>query len=377
MHQQFLVIMNTDLELIHRLVLEELAGVISDNDLAYLKKTIREDPEAFNVWMETRSILNTPDVKAFLERPRSVDAIFNETMRPKKNGYWGFSLSVIAILIVSFLFFQYFHPTTQKVQHVAQTINAKNIRLDLPDDGTIDLSTQQGAVNLNTVKLTNSNKSLTFESNSTTARLACLSVPAGKDYKITLPDGTSIWLNAATTLRFPLNFVDNTRDIYLNGEAYLEVAESKKPFIVHLPDASIQVLGTAFNVNTYTPNKMSVALVKGTIKMEIGQDSVQLSPGHQIVYQPQTGMVVSNFDAKNLLSWRQGKYSFENTPLSEILQVLPRWFGKDLVFDNPTSPNTRFTGILNSNEPIEYSLNLLKSTNAMDYYITGDTIHIK
>lgn len=375
-HQQFLVIMKTDLELIHRLVLEELAGVISDKDLAYLKKTIREDPEAFNVWMETRSILDTPDVKAFLEQPRPVDAIFNATIKPKRNGYWGFSLSMAATLIIAIFYFQYFHPTTKKNQNV-QSFNSKNIRLDLPDNGTIDLSEHQGAVSLNTVKLNNDNKSLTFEANATTARLAMLSIPRGKDYKITLPDGTTIWLNSATTLRFPLSFTENTREIYLNGEAYLEVAKSTHPFIVHLPDASIQVLGTAFNINSYNPNKVSVALVSGAVKMGMLNDSIQLTPGHQIIYQPGTGMVVSTFDESALLSWRQGLYVFNNTPLFEILQVLPRWFGKELIMDNPSRKNAHFTGVINRNQPVEYSLDLLKATNDMDYYIAGDTIHIK
>lgn len=375
-HQQFLVIMKTDLELIHRLVLEELAGVISDKDLAYLKKTIREDPEAFNVWMETRSILDTPDVKAFLEQPRSVDAIFNATIKPRRNGHWGFSLSVAAVLIIAFIFFQYFHPTTQKNQD-APTFNAKNIRLDLPNNGTIDLSEQQGDVSLHAVKLNNTNKSLTFEANAATARLAQLTIPSGKDYKITLPDGTTIWLNSATTLRFPLSFLGNTREVFLNGEAYLEVAKSTKPFIVHLPDASIQVLGTAFNVNSYNPNKISVSLVNGSVKIGMVNDSIQLTPGHQIIYQPSTGMVVSSFDESTLLSWRKGLYMFNNTPLFEILQVLPRWFGKELIIDNPNRKNTHFTGVINRNQPVEYSLDLLKATNDMDYYIVGDTIHIK
>jgi ferric-dicitrate binding protein FerR (iron transport regulator) len=367
--------MKTDLELIHRLVLEELAGVISDEDLAYLKKTIREDPEAFRVWEETRAVLDTPDVKAFLEKPRSIDVIFNATIKPKRNGFWGFSLSLVAVLVVSLCVY-FFYPKPQN-EPIAKPFNVKNIRLDLPGNDPVDLSEQQGDVKVNSFSLKNANKSLSLKADYASARLATLTVPPGKDYKLTLDDGTVIWVNSATTLRFPTTFLDATRDIYLNGEAYLEVAKDTKPFIVHLQDASIKVLGTSFNVNTYNPNKIQVALVNGAIRMEMPNDSVQLTPGHQMTVLPGKTPEISTFDEETLLSWRKGLHLFHNTPLSEIMEILPRWFGKIAVMDNPIKKNSRFTGVINRNKPVEESLELLKATNGLDYYVVGDTIHIK
>jgi ferric-dicitrate binding protein FerR (iron transport regulator) len=367
--------MKTDLELIHRLVLEELAGVISDEDLAYLKKTIREDPEAFRVWEETRAVLDTPDVKAFLEKPRPIDAIFNATIKPKRNGFWGFSLSLVAVLVVSLCIY-FFYPNPKNAP-IAKPFNVKNIRLDLPSNDPVDLSEQQGDVKLNSFSVKNSNKSLSVKADYASARMATLTVPPGKDYKLTLDDGTVIWVNAATTLRFPTNFLDNTRDIYLNGEAYLEVAKNTKPFIVHLQDANIKVLGTSFNVNTYNPNKIQVALVNGAIRMEMPNDSVQLTPGKELTVLPGKLPEISTFDQETLLSWRQGLHFFHNTALAEIMEVLPRWFGKVVVMDNPTKKNARFTGVINRNKPVEESLELLKATNGLDYYVTGDTIHVK
>ncbi|GAA3946163.1 hypothetical protein GO495_29040 [Chitinophaga oryziterrae] len=95
--------MSTQKELIHHLALEELAGVISDQDQAYLSRIIQEDPEAFEIWQETRNILNTPDVKEFLARPRPVESIFR--LPPSRNNLWYmFSLSVTVILVVSLLY---------------------------------------------------------------------------------------------------------------------------------------------------------------------------------------------------------------------------------------------------------------------------------
>ncbi|WPQ63373.1 DUF4974 domain-containing protein [Chitinophaga sancti] len=373
--------MNIDNDLIHRLVLEELAGVISDEDQAYLKKTIRENPEAFNIWMETRSILDTPDVKAFLESPRPVEDIFHASLK-KRNGFghWGFSLSMAAILIAGFCIFRLYYPPKAAVQiAIAKTelVNNKNIKLDLPGEGTVDLSQQQGNVKLNAISLNNTQNSLTYDAGKNNSyKLATLTIPVGKDYKITLGDGSNVWLNSTTKMQFPLNFTDHSRDIYIDGEAYIEVAKDTKPFVVHLPGSTVQVLGTAFNVNSYDKGNIQVALVSGSVKVNANNDTVQLKPGDELTLKF-SALNITPFDEQNLLSWRQGIYFFNNSPVSQIIKVLTRWFSNEIVIDNPDRNNIRFTGMINRNEPIDNSLDLLKSTNEFDYYKKGDTIHIK
>lgn len=370
--------MSTDLELIHRLVLEELAGVISDEDLAYLKKTIREDPEAFNVWLETRNLLDTPDVKEFLAKPRPVDLILDKIQRRKGPGSWVFSLSIAVIFIAGLWFFHYFSTLSNKIPAAAAPlVSSKNVRIDLPGNGTIDLSQNKGTVKVNSVTLQSSGGTLSYKAENITARLATLTVPSGKDYKINLNDGTVIWLNSATTLRFPLNFTDGTREIYLKGEAYLEVAKSIKPFIVHLTGSTVKVLGTAFNINTYDSSTIKVALVSGSVKVETETDALQVYPGQELSLQEQKKMQVQPFDTATLLSWRQGLYIFNNMSVEEIVKVIPRWFGMEVVFDNVMRKKARFTGVINRNLPVENSLDILKATNEFDFYISGNTIHIK
>jgi len=370
--------MSTDLELIHRLVLEELAGVISDEDLAYLKKTIREDPEAFNVWLETRNLLDTPDVKEFLAKPRPVDLILEKIQRRKGPGSWVFSLSIAVTFIAGLWFFHYFYPPSQKVPAAAiPVVSSKSVRIDLPGNGTIDLSQNKGTVKVNSVTLQSSGGALSYKADNITARLATLTVPSGKDYKINLNDGTVVWLNSATTLRFPLNFTDGMREIYLKGEAYLEVAKSSNPFIVHLPNGTVKVLGTSFNVNTYDSSTIKVALVSGSVKVETETDALQLYPGQELSLQEQKKMQVQPFDTATLLSWRQGLYIFNNMSVEEIVKVIPRWFGKEVVFDNVARKKARFTGVINRNLPVENSLDILKATNEFDFEIVGNLVHIK
>lgn len=367
--------MSIDKDLIHRLTLEELAQVISDDDLSYLKTTIRENPEAFNIWIETRALLNTPDVKAFLSRPRPIEDIFFRAQLPKLPGFWTFALNMAALLIIGLNIYLILRPEPI-ARPAVSFVNNKNVRLQLSDGENIDLTQQYGVVKRGRLTLNNTNKTLTYTA-ANTSQIASLHVPAGKDYRINLSDGTEVWLNSATTLQFPLAFTGNNREITIKGEAYLKVAKNDKPFLVHLANSTIQVLGTEFNVNTYDPAKIQVALVSGAVKMNAADQSTLLQPGHEITYTPAQGMRISSFDADVLLSWRQGLYLFNNMPLANILKVFPRWFGKEVIIDNPIKGNVHFTGVIDRNKPVHIALDLLKGVSDFEYTIEGDVIHIK
>lgn len=368
--------MNTDYELIHRLVLEELAEVISDEDLAYLKATMREDPEAFNIWFETRNLLNEPDVKEFLERDRPVEKIFQATLKDKNKkrpGSWPFYLlGIAAVIIAGLCIFHFYYPTSSRFPVISKTADSRGIILELPSSGAIDLSQKDGTVQLNNITINSTGNAMTYAIADKPAGIATLTVPQGKDFKVTLSDGSIIWLNSTTRLQFPLSFTGNTREILINGEAYIEVAKDTKPFFVKLPGTVLQVLGTSFNINSYDSNKVQVSLVTGSLKI---QDKI-LHPGQQAIHSA-NGVQVTSFDTADVLSWRQGSHIFNNTALSEVATMIPRYYGKQVVMDNPAMRNARFTGVLYKNQPIEHSLNILKSTNNFDYYIQDNIIHIK
>jgi ferric-dicitrate binding protein FerR (iron transport regulator) len=117
--------------------------------------------------------------------------------------------------------------------------------------------------------------------------------------------------------------------------------------------------------------------VSGAVKMNAADQSTLLQPGHAITYTPSNGMQISSFDADRLLSWRQGLYLFNNMPLADILKVFPRWYGKEVIIDNPIRKDVHFTGVINRNLPVNISLDLLKGVSDFKYTIEGDVIHIK
>src|SRR5690606_11038943 len=127
-----------------------------------------------------------------------------------------------------------------------------------------------------------------------------------------------------------------------------------RPFLVHLPHGSVQVLGTEFNVNTYDSTQAKVSLVSGSVRMKAGSTSKLVKPGFEAVAVAGTDAIkLQTFDQTMTLSWRKGMFLFEDMPLEEICKVLPRWFGITAVMDNDRIARRKYTGLLDRNKPID------------------------
>lgn len=374
--------MNFDPEYIKQLVLDEIAGTINDKEKDYLHNTILENPEAYDLYASLHNRYTSgrlEQIRAAL--PQNLDAGKTLQAAKRKNrlrlvrSATGIAATLALLAGVYFIF-----SNKAPEQSLAASSVKDHIALQLTGEKTIDLSSQQGNVQTDNIRLNNTNKTLTFSLNNTPATnsWATLTVPAGKDYTIRLPDSTEIQLNAATSLKFPLKFSGNTREVIINGEAYLKIARNENlPFIVHLPGTTVQVLGTEFNVNTYDSTQVKVALVNGSVKVKTGKENVLLKPGRLLTCKPGTTTATEDFNARETLSWRKGIYLFHNATFEEVSRVLPRWFGIEIVIDNPAIAQRRFTGIINRNQPVTASLDILKATNGIDYDMKDGVIHIK
>lgn len=211
------------------------------------------------------------------------------------------------------------------------------------------------------VQLVNNGNKLTYTGGGDD--FATLTTPAGKGHVLLLPDGTSVQLNAGTTVRF------RSRELFVNGEAYVQVEKNaNKPFVVHMPRADVRVLGTAFNVNSYDEEQVKVALVEGKVQVIGGTDSLILQPGQQSVVS-RDRQVKMDFDSDEILSWRAGRYVLNNTPLAEVCVGVSRWYGQEIVLDDAALGDKRFTGEINREQPLELFLKAMKATNGIDYHI--------
>lgn len=208
-------------------------------------------------------------------------------------------------------------------------------------------------------------------------------IPKGKRSRITLQDGTQVWLNADSRLQYSPGFLKGTtRDVYLQGEAFFDVSPDKShPFIVHVQGISIKVLGTSFNVKGYDGEpRIEATLVHGRISIagDSVYDHVTLAANQRAVFlKEKKGLLVENNVATDsYTSWRRGILVFEDQPLYEILPTLERAYNVSIHTDNTYSLDCRFTAKIN-NKSLQEVLELFRTSDTIEYSIVGRDVYIR
>lgn len=172
------------------------------------------------------------------------------------------------------------------------------------------------------------------------------STPKGRQFQLTLPDGTKVWLNAASSLRYPIAFTGAQRQVDVTGEAYFEVApDPQKPFFVNINETTrIQVLGTHFNINAYTDEAaINTTLLEGSVAVISNREKTVLKPGQQARVKAAQPIVVSNADTEKVIAWKNGIFDFQNARLEEVMRQLERWYDIDVVYEKGI-PSIEFIG---------------------------------
>ncbi|MCB2196379.1 MAG: FecR domain-containing protein [Bacteroidetes bacterium] len=194
--------------------------------------------------------------------------------------------------------------------------------------------------------------------------------PKGQRTELTLPDGSRVWLNAATKITYPEKFIGNNRTITLEGEAFFEVVKNaKKPFIVKTDKLDIEVLGTSFNVMAYSEDKtIQTTLVTGKVSVKRVNPETKkaqkaiLTPNHQAVfYKEDERFVLDQVDTKKYTSWKQGIIVFDNDPFYRVVHVLERWYDIDIQVDQELNQKYNYT-ITITDESLDEVLRLIKKT---------------
>ena len=205
-------------------------------------------------------------------------------------------------------------------------------------------------------------------------------IPRGGEYKLVLPDGTIVWLNAESSLRFPTSFTDNERKVYAKGELYFDVKHDEvKPFIVDVERGyTIWVLGTEFNLRAYDDSPVVTTLVEGCVQVWSASDSVLLSPGQQALEMSGNhGIEVLDVDVVPYVAWHEGKFHFVRTPLKDIMEELARWYDVEVVFENPTVREECFTIEMQRFDDFNKVLRLIERTGMVTISVEAHTVTIK
>jgi transmembrane sensor len=262
----------------------------------------------------------------------------------------------------------------------AMLILADGSKVDLNNPGAKQLLDKDGTV------IKNQNAGLVYAStNSKTIApvFNTLIIPAGGEYKITLSDGTKVWLNASSQLKYPTQFSNNKREVFLEGEAYFEVTHNpKKPFEVHTSGITTKVFGTEFNVMAYNdePN-IQTTLVNGSVEVQnnaTSGKSIMLKPG----LQANLNKGSNSLDAKAVntyiyTSWKDGVFFFNNENMESIMRKLSRWYNVKITFDSESTKEILFFGKVKRYENINSILNMIKKTEEVTYSTENNQIIIR
>ena len=240
--------------------------------------------------------------------------------------------------------------------------------LTLPDGKTIVLDTASNgllASSGNASILKGKDGVSVAAGNSTTIAYATLTTALGKTQSMTLSDGTRVWLNAGSSIYFPVTFPGKERRVTITGEVYFEVAENAaSPFRINVGDAVMEVLGTHFNINAYRDEKfVRTTLLTGKLKVSKGNSSGMLKPGQQAVFASDaTSLVVTDHPAAfNDIAWVNGFFHFDKADIHTVMRQIARWYDVEIEYrGNPTAD--RFGGDMQRNLPLSSVLKALQKS---------------
>ena len=204
-----------------------------------------------------------------------------------------------------------------------------------------------------------------------------LIVPKGGEYSLELPDGTVVWVNSESSLRFPEKFTSNRREVFLEGEAYFEVKkDANRPFYVHTEAGKVRVLGTAFNVCAYSNDCFwQTTLVEGSVMINQEEKEVLLKPNEQYQIDVRTGKAGLREVLPELYtSWRDGKFYFKAYTFEELVEKLERWYDFKMFYMNEEIKTRRFSGVVNKYQPLEEMFKFLQMTSDVQFNVKGNVV---
>lgn len=245
--------------------------------------------------------------------------------------------------------------------------NGQQIVLDASAEGSL---AQQGATQV--IKLDSGTLAYRQgEASGKTTAYNTITTPRAGQYIVVLPDGSKVWLNAESSLRFPVAFTGDSREVEMTGEAYFEIAQnSHQPFKVVTGQHKIDVLGTSFNISAYSDeSKVSTTLLEGAVRVTNGEATQYLHPGQQAQASGNTIQLVKNPDLKDVMAWKDGVFRFNESTLDEIVKQLSRWYDIQFTFKNAHRLSDHYIGTIPRNVPLSQVLHLLELTGSVQFSI--------
>ena len=373
------------------LITKKIKGEISSEEETDLQNWLNENQvnaDLYNRILGNQHLLNKLEVYQLFDKERIWSALENKLFETKiikltawkdAHRFLRYAASILLPVIMFTGLAYYFNVFQQdSLANINEVIKPgeQKATLILSDGVVLDLQSENAKKEIKQGKaqITNQNNTLTYTAvEEVVAEKVAeiqpliyneLVTPRGGGYKLTLADGTEVWLNAASTLKFPVSFTDSTRQVFLEGEAFFDVSHNGKPFIVSANNMDIRVLGTSFNVSAYPEEPSSkTTLVEGSIKLTVSDIEKILSPDEQaVISKDNFDVTIHTVNTELYTSWINGKIEFNQEDLDGVMRRLARWYDFEYSFENEQARNFHFTARIENTERISSILEMLELT---------------
>jgi transmembrane sensor len=383
---------------IEQYLIDYLSGNLSEHDKEYLDTWINKSGENklwFGEFAKSKNILNNLTDLDDLRHPRYWLQMQQKIQQSGRHFFLRKLTRIAAVIFFPLALaagLYYMVHTAQKahsiMQLTANTIQpgSKKAVLVLSDGKTVDLGDtdlQLEESNGTRIIAGNQSNGLVYSNQKNTPKALIyntLSIPRGGEYFLQLSDGTRVWLNSCSKLRFPVEFATDKREVWVEGEAYFEVKHNPgAPFTVRSKHMDATVLGTSFNISTYEDDSEShLTLVSGSVNVQTeGKNQQILRPGYQLKINNGDGFVnVREVNTSIYTAWKDGVLLFNNENMESIMRKLGRWYDVNTRFGSAETKNVVFYGKVKRYETIDKIMELIKLTEKIDYSITDKVITI-
>jgi len=366
----------------------------------YLTENLNEkELNKLMAWLEKPG--NKDKFKTYVRANRNLDTIYKDMDEEKayqailrrinnnktatvRKLYWKVAKYAAAIFIIALASTYFLRDTifNGSIENATPIIVNNKIEPGI-DKATLTLETGEQitlvkGASIQTQNATSNGEQIIYEADNAVDKLAYnyLTVPRGGQFQITLADGTKVWLNSESRLKYPVNFIaGESRQVELvYGEAYFDVSPSTEhkgsDFKVFNNQQEVQVLGTQFNIKAYKDEThIYTTLAEGKVAVNYHGKTQDLSPGQQTDLNSNTNMItVSAVNVDNEISWKEGIFDFKDKPLKEIMKTLSRWYDMEVEFQNQDLQNEHFNGRLKKQYSIEEIMATIKASNIIDTY---------
>jgi len=325
------------------------------------------------------------------EKEKERIRLMNKLQSPGKQLFrWvGYAASILIIASAGLVFYMSSSGNRPEQLSIQEKINPGEFKAELvlPDGKKILLAAKEAYIDSSkgVVVQNDETNGLVYSKNESSTGKSektyhTLKVPLGGFYPLLLSDGTKVWLNAGSELKYPVEFNGEVRDVYLHGEAYFEVMKDKIPFVVNLEDSRIEVLGTSFNVNAYKGDDNIFATLKsGSIAFYSEKENIKtvIKPGQQLKMSANSGETfVRDVDVNTYTSWTEGIFNFNEMNLDEIMKIIARWYQVDVVFRDEKIRYDEYYGKMPMYSDIEDVLRKIEMSGNVKYKLEGKMLTI-